>query len=66
MDETANSLPVVQPSGLFTGVVVLDPHSCHEDIQTFLCKMCLLFKPVSDEKSSKKKSSKKRKSCPVL
>lgn len=50
MDKTANSLPVVQPSGLFTCVVVLDPHSCHEDIQTFICKMSLLIEPVSDEK----------------
>lgn len=50
MDETANSLPVVQPSGLFTCVVVLDPHSCHEYVQTFICKMSLLIEPVSDEK----------------
>lgn len=70
MNETANSLPVVQPSGLFTCVVVLDPHSCHEYVQTFICKMCLLIEPVSDEKcfslSEFKKSSKKRKSHPVL
>lgn len=72
MDETANSLLVVQPSGLFTCVVVLDPHSCHEDIQTFLYKMCLLLEPVSDEKcfssevSLKNPPKEKKLSCFVV